>query len=225
MHETTRTGVRFVLTNPADPSRLDDFRDWYDTYATALAVPGYLADPVRFENPDASAEQNNARYATIYDIVTSDPATAWPDTEHSPDYPTHLFSDPRARLVVPALRASYALVGSQARPTGHGPLTGIHVILSNGGDDTERQQREAHVLQTGLFYSASRFWIIEGVPEPAEWLEIFETDNPDPLHTYPQATRHTPPAPQIQPRLSQSFRLAGASGTDWALGIEARSRC
>jgi hypothetical protein len=210
MHEARRTGVRFVLTNPADPGRLGDFSGWYDTYAAALTVPGYLADAFRFENPDAIAGQNSPRYATIYDIVTSDPATAWPDTEHSPDYPTHMFSDPRARLVAPALRASYALVGSQARPGEHGPLTGIHVILSNGGDDTGRQQREAQVLQTGLFYSAARFRIIEGSPEPAEWLEVFETDARDPLDTYARATSPTPSASEIQPDLSRSFRLAHA---------------
>jgi hypothetical protein len=224
MHPSTRTGVRLVLTNPSDPSRLNEFNDWYDTYSAAITVPGYLANDIHFENPDASGGNTNPRYATIYDIVAPDPAAAWPDTEHSPAYPTQLFSDPRATLVSPALRASYALVGSQLQPGPHGPLTGIHVILSNGSSDTERQHREAQILQTGRFYSAARFRLIEGSPDPAEWLEIFETDNPDPLHTYPQATRHTPPAPQIQPQLSQSFRLASASGTDWALGIEARSR-
>ena len=132
----------------------------------------------------------------------------WPDTEHSPAYPTHLFSDPRAKLVAPALRASYALAGSRLQPGQHGPLTGIHVILSNGGGDTERQHREAQILQTGLFYSAARFRIIEGSPDHAGWLEIFETDHLDPLHAYPRAISHTPPAPQIQPQLSQSFRLA-----------------
>ena len=210
MHPSSRTGVRFVLANPSDPSRLDEFNDWYDTYSAAITVPGYLANDIHFENPDASGENNSPRYATIYDIVSPDPATAWPDTEHSPAYPTHLFSDPRAKLVSPALRASYALVGSQLQPGQHGPLTGIHVILSNGGGDTERQHREAQILQTGLFYSAARFRIIEGSPEPAEWLEVFETDDPDPLHAYPRATSHTLPASQIQPQLSQSFRLAGA---------------
>jgi predicted dinucleotide-binding enzyme len=209
-HPSGRTGVRFVLTNPSDPSRLDEFSDWYDTYSAALTVPGYLANDVHFENPDASGERNSPRYATIYDIVSPDPATAWPDTEHSPSYPAHLFSDPRAKLVSPALRASYALVGSRLQPGQHGPLTGIHVILSNGGDDTERQHREAQILQTGRFYSAARFRIIEGSPEPAGWLEVFETDHPDPLHAYPQATSRTPPASQIQPQLSESFRLAGA---------------
>ena len=210
MHDTRRTGVRLVLTNPSDPGRLDDFSDWYDTYTAALTVPGYLADAFRFENPDGGAGQNSPRYATIYDIVTSDPATAWPDTEHSPDYPIHLFIDPRAKLVAPALRASNALVGSQARTDEHGPLTGVHIILSNGGDDTGRQQWEAQVLQTGLFYSASRFRIIEGSPEPAEWLEVFETDARDPLDTYARATRSMPSAPELQPELSGSFRLVHA---------------
>jgi hypothetical protein len=216
MHPSSRTGVRFVLANPSDPSRLNEFNDWYDTYSAAITVPGYLANDIHFENPDASGGNTNPRYATIYDIVAPDPAAAWPDTEHSPAYPTQLFSDPRATLVSPALRASYALIGSQLQPGPHGPLTGIHVILSNGGGDTERQHQEARILQTGLFYSAARFRIIEGSPEPAEWLQVFETDDPDPLHTYLRATSHTPPAPQIQPQLSESFRLAGARKTNGA---------
>ena len=59
----------------------------------------------------------------------ADQVLIYADTERSPEYPTDLFSDPRAKLVAPALRASYALVGSQIRP---GRLTGIHIILSNG---------------------------------------------------------------------------------------------
>jgi hypothetical protein len=219
MHASRRTGVRFVLTNPSDPSRLNEFSDWYDTYSAAITIPGYLATDVHFENPDASGGKTSPRYATIYDIVSPDPATAWPDTEHSPAYPARLFSDPRAKLVAPALRASYALVGTQLRPGEHGPLTGIHVILSNGGDDTERQHREAQILQTGLFYSAARFRIIEGSPEPAEWLEIFETDDTDPLHTDPRAIGGTAPASQIQPQLSQSFRLAGTPKTSTARAV------
>src|ERR1700722_11063049 len=133
MHPSCRTGVRFVLTNLSDPRRLSDLSDWYDTYSAAITVPGYLANHGRFENPDASGEKDGPRFATIYDIVSSDAATAWPGTEQSPAYPAHLFSDRRASLISPALRASYALVGSQLQPGRHGPVTGIHVILSNGG--------------------------------------------------------------------------------------------
>ena len=57
MHPSSRTGVRFVLANPSDPSRLNEFSDWYDTYSAALTVPGYLANDVHFENPDASGEK------------------------------------------------------------------------------------------------------------------------------------------------------------------------
>jgi hypothetical protein len=106
------------------------------------------------------------------------------------------------------------LSAAQLQPGPHGPLTGIHIILSNGGGDTERQHREAQILQTGLFYSAARFRIIEGSPEPAEWLEVFETDDPDPLHAYQRAASHTPPAPQIRPQLSESFRLADSRKTN-----------
>jgi hypothetical protein len=101
------------------------------------------------------------------------------------------------------------------QPGPHGPVTGIHVILSNGGDDTGRQHRETQVLQTGLFYSAARFRIIEGSPEPAEWLEVFETDDPHPLHAYPRAS-HALPASQIRPQLSESFRLTGTHKTNGA---------
>ena len=212
MHPSSRTGVRFVLANPADPGRLGELTEWYDTYSAAITVPGYLANDVHFENPDARGERTDPRYATIYDIVSPDPATAWPDTERSPAYPTYLFSDPRAKLVSPALRASYALVGSQFRPGQHGPLTGVHVILSNGGGDTERQHQEARILQTGLFYSAARFRVIEGSPEPAGWLEVFETDDADPLRAYQRATSDAPPVPQIHSQLSESFRLMSNVG-------------
>lgn len=216
MHPSGRTGVRFVLTNPSDASRLDDFNAWYDTYSEAITAPGYLANDVHFENPGASGDKNDPRYAALYDIVSTDPATAWPDTESSPSYPKQMFSDPRAKLVSPVLRASYALVGSQIRPGAHGQLTGIHVILSNGGDDTERQHQETQILRTGLFCSAARFRLIEGSPEPADWLEVFETGEPDPLHAYPRAVSQTAPASHIEPRLSESFRLAGAGRTNGA---------
>jgi hypothetical protein len=65
--------VRFVLANPSDLSRLNEFTDWYDTYSAAITVPGYLANDVHLENPDASGERNSPRYATTYDIVAPVP--------------------------------------------------------------------------------------------------------------------------------------------------------
>ena len=101
-----------------------------------------------------------------------------------------------------------------------GPVTPIpDVVLSNGGGDPGRQHRDAEVLRTGLFYSASRFRLIEGFPEPAEWLEVFETDARDPLDTYARATSPVPSsASELQPELSRSFRLAHAHGASPGIG-------
>jgi len=64
--------------------------------------------------------------------------------------------------------------------------------------------------------AAARFRLMEGSLEPSEWLEVFRTDDPDPLHAYPRAASHTLPAAQIQPQLSESFRLADAHKSNGA---------
>jgi hypothetical protein len=210
MYATPRTGVRFVLTNPADPRRLDDFNDWYDAYGEALVRIGHLANDFRFENPDAAGNDQDPRFATVYDIVTPDPAIAWPATESSTDYPVALFDDPRSKLVVPAFRASYALVGSAQRRDGHGALTGVYLALSTGGDDTVRQRWESQILESGIFYAVSRFRAIEGLPEPPGWLEIFETDVREPLTAYAQALKKLAPelpGPQIRNQTTGAYRL------------------
>src|SRR4051794_11621479 len=180
-HPRERTGVRFVLTNATDPNRADEYSAWYDDFENAIIRPGLLANAFRFENPNADGSPTDPRYAAIYDIVSLDPASAWPQTENSPGYPRYLFDDPRSRLVAPALRASYALTGALETDTDPGDLTGVHIILSRGGNDSGREQRAGALLKTGSFYSASRFRLIEGSPEPPAWLEVFETDLRDPL--------------------------------------------
>ena len=200
------------MTNTADPSHADDYSAWYDDYERAIIRPGLIANAFRFENPNAAATETDPRYAALYDIVSPDPASAWPDTENAPDYPSYLFDDPRSRLVVPALRASYALIGSQELDNDHGALTGLHIILSDGGTDTVRARRAAALLKTGLFYGASRFRIIEGSPEPPAYLEVFETDLQDPLTAYTRAgdALAARPADGVHQRSSNPFALVAA---------------
>jgi len=145
--------------------------------------------------------------------VSPDPASAWPATENSPGYPRDLFDDPRSRLVAPALRASFALTGSLETDSDHGDLTGVHIILSDGGTDAVREQRAAALLKTGSFYGASRSRIIEGSPEPPAWLEVFETDLQDPLTAYTRACdarESRPPAGGVRQRSSRPFVLVAA---------------
>jgi hypothetical protein len=212
-HPRERTGVRFVLTNATDPTRADDYSAWYDDYEHAIIRPGLLANAFRFENPNAAGTPADPRYAAIYDVVSPDPASAWPATENSPGYPRYLFDDPRSHLVAPALRASYALTGLLDTDGDHGDLTGVHIILSDGGTDTVREQRAAALLKAGVFYGASRFRIIEGSPEPPAWLEVFETDLQDPLTAYARACdalESQPPADGVRPRSSRPFVLVAA---------------
>jgi hypothetical protein len=212
-HPRERTGVRLVLTNAADPSRAEDYSAWYDDYERAIIRPGLLANAFRFENPNATGTPTDPRFAAIYDIVSPDPASAWPATEHSPSYPRSLFEDPRSRLVAPAFRASYALTGSLETDSDRGNLTGVHIILSDGGTDTVREQRASALLKTGLFYGAWRSRIIEGSPEPPAWLEVLETDLQDPLTAYARACdalESLPPADGVRQRSSRPFVLVAA---------------
>jgi len=92
-------------------------------------------------------------------------------------------------------------------------LTGVHIILSDGGTDAAREQRAAAVLDTGLFQAASRFQIIEGNPKPPAWLEVFETGLQDPLSAYTRARDALPPQPaadDLRQRSSRSFALVAA---------------
>jgi hypothetical protein len=214
-HPPDRTGLRFVLTNTADSSQTDEYSAWYDDYARAIIRPGLIANAFRFENPHAAATEADPRYAALYDIVSPDPASAWPEIEGSPAYPRYLFDDPRSRLVVPVFRASYALTGSLETDAGHGDLTGVHLILSDGGTDGARAHRAAALLETGFFYLASRFQIIEGYPEPPASLEVFDTDRKDPLTAYAEACAAA--AAELRDegqaeRSSHSFALVAAHG-------------
>jgi hypothetical protein len=111
------------------------------------------------------------------------------------------------------LRASYALTGSLEIDHDHRALTGVHIILSDESTDTVRAQRAAALVETGVFYGASRFRIIEGTPMPPAWLEIFETDLKDPLAAYARAVAAVapqPPAGEVRERSSHSFALVAA---------------
>ena len=209
-HPRERTGVRFVFTNLTDLSHADDYSAWYDDYELSIIRPGVIANAFRFANPDAAGTEADPRYAAIYDLVTPDPASAWPATENSPDYPTQLFADPRSDLIVPVLRGSYAMTGSIETDNDRRTLTGVHIILSDGGTDAVREQRAAAVLGTGFFHAASRFQIIEGSPEPPAWLEVLETGLQDPLSAYARARDALPPqatADGVRQRSSRSFVL------------------
>lgn len=228
MHDIVdRTGVRLVLTICTDPALKQGLDDWYDTYGALVTVPGYLINAYRFDNMAMPGTAEEPQLVALYDIVTPDPATAWPDTEHWADYPVHMYGDPRrSKASLPSLRGSFAHVGSLVRPGAHGRLTGVHYVLSDGGDDAVRAQWASEVLGAGLFYAASRFThiylpsdaeaMIDGkltaFPQPAKYLEVFETDSDDPLSAYERTLEKigSKRSAEIEHRMGGSYRFYSA---------------
>ena len=61
-----------------------------------------------------------------------------------------------------------------------------------------------------LFYAVTRFRLIEGFPEPAQWLEIYETADTAPTTAYDRAVAALAPAapdPRIKKRQAGSYQL------------------
>jgi hypothetical protein len=107
------------------------------------------------------------------------------------------------------LRATYSLAGSLETDR-HGAVTGATIVFADGPPDVSRERWMAEVLETGLFYAASRFWIVNGHLEPPDRLEIFETDRQDPLSAYVRLLELLAPPTSVRERYSGSFRLHSA---------------
>ena len=56
MFGVMRTGVRVVMTNPADPRRVEDYAAWYDAYGAALAHPDILRRTGQVIGAEAAVE-------------------------------------------------------------------------------------------------------------------------------------------------------------------------
>jgi hypothetical protein len=197
----SRTGIRFVLSNCTDPAHLDDYNEWYDTYAADCTLPGLLVNAIRFERPDASGTDDDPRFLALYDIVTPDPGTAWPDTAK---HPVRLHADTFNPYAATAFRSTYALDGVDGR--GATDRTGVAIVLTDVTDDVPVRDFATRILETGLYNSAARFRIVEGSPDPPARLLVLETAESDPLAAYPRALEASGATMPPQ-RYAGAFRL------------------
>jgi hypothetical protein len=136
---------------------------------------------LRFENPTAVGTSADPRFAALYDIATPGPCRRLAGDRELARLSDGAVRLPTSRLIVPEFRGSYALVGARTTAGAHGHRTAVYVVLSNGSDDTARATWAADVLGMCRFHAASRFRLIEGFPEPAQWLDILETDAAAPV--------------------------------------------
>ncbi len=67
--------IMMVFTQPADPSRIDDYRRWYDDHISgAMAVVGDMPKAVRYQVVPglASAKAAPSQFVTLYEIDSDD---------------------------------------------------------------------------------------------------------------------------------------------------------
>src|ERR1700759_5495762 len=154
------TGVRFVLSDCAEPGREDELNEWYDAYAADCTRPGLLVNALRYERVGGEG----ARYAAVYDIV-GDTDTAWPETKEHPSRQFHTSSP----LLQVALRATYRRIEPIA-PVGDEPLPqAITIVLS-----------DAEPATGAAAGPVTRYGLVEGQPAPPRFLEIHESRTPEP---------------------------------------------
>jgi len=170
------TGLRVVLSNCADASREAEFNAWYDAYAVDILWPRQLVNVQRYCNPARPGDALQPRYLALYDIVTPDPAIAWPETR---DHPTRPRRD-KSPLLDTVLAATYK-IERVAGPARSG-VTGVLAVFSDCSDaaraDETRAWRErllSEAMASGVFARASLSVNVEGVPEQPQHLNVFET--------------------------------------------------
>ena len=208
--QAPRTGVRFVLANCTDSAHAAEYNAWYDAYAADCTRPGLLVNAIRFENPGAAGTDGDPTYMALYDIVTADPATAWPATFK---HPARLRADTASEYASTAFRSTYALAGERMAAAPRRARTGATVVLTDRSDAEGQQSWAEAILATGLFQSAAWCRLVEGSPVPPEWLLVLETAEEDPLTVYERAlTASAADAPEH--RYAGSFRLLSAYPPD-----------
>ncbi len=174
------TGLRVVLSNCADASREAEFNAWYDAYAVDILWPRQLVNVQRYCNPARPGDALQPRYLALYDIVTPDPAIAWPETR---DHPTRPRRD-KSPLLDTVLAATYKI--ERATGPARSGVTGVLAVFSDCSDaaraDEARAWRErllSEAMASGVFARASLSVNVEGVPEQPQHLNVFETTRSD----------------------------------------------
>lgn len=174
------TGLRVVLSNCADASREAEFNAWYDAYAVDILWPRQLVNVQRYRNPSGPGDAMHPRYLALYDIVTPDPATAWPETR---DHPTRPRRD-KSPLLDTVLAATYRI--ERATGAARSGVTGVLAVFSDCSEAARaeaagawRERLLAEGMASGAFARASLSANVEGVPEQPQFLNVFETTRPD----------------------------------------------
>ena len=201
------TGLRVVLSNCLDAAREAEFNDWYDVYAVDILWPRQLVNVQRYRNPARPGDAVHPRYLALYDIVTPDPALAWPQTRDHPTRPRRAKSE----LLDTVLAATYKI--ERAMGPARSGLTGVLAVFSDCSDVTQADEARAwrerllrEGMADGVFSRASLSVNIEGVPEQPQYLNVFETTKPDAMAACEAVLGRLQPGSTLAPRFCVRIR-------------------
>lgn len=213
------TGLRVVLSDCADAAREAEFNAWYDGYAVDILWPRQLINVQRYRNPDRRGDASHPRYLALYDIVTPDPALAWPETRDHPTRPRR----EKSELLDTVLAATYKI--QHATGPARAAVTGVLALFTDCADEVQthaaRDWREAilrQVMAGGDFLRASLSANVEGAPAQPQYLHVFETTRPDPVRACRSVLARIDAGGPLAPPACVGVRYCDAYGLVFAAG-------
>ena len=201
------TGLLLAMTNCTDPSKSDEFNRWYNhMHIPDVTEAGVFHHAIRFANSDPNSPEG--QYVATYETTLEDVSKAMPvhleaeaklgDREHSEDRRPY-WEDGRTPLLQGVMWGVFKRLGGEFVASMR-PALGILLVLTNCKDNDRQEEfnrwyEDVHIpdiLDTGAFHAAYRYERVEreatsysdgpgrGRPPKAQYLAIYETDNPDP---------------------------------------------
>ena len=189
------TGLLLAITNCTDPSKSDEFNRWYNHFHIPdVTEAGIFHHAIRFANSDPNSPEG--QYVATYETTLEDVSKAMPvhreaevklgDREYQEDRRPYQ-EDRRTPLVQGVMWGVFKRLGGEFVASMR-PALGILLVLTNCKDNARQQEfnrwyEDVHIpdiFDTGAFHAAYRYEIVEQESTKAQYLAIFETDNPDP---------------------------------------------
>ena len=188
------TGLLVAFTSLTDPAKSDDFNYWYNhTHIPDVTEAGVFHHAVRFENtnPDSPHGQFVAIYETTEDAsqamqVHVEAETKLGGREFQQD--RRPYQDDGSTPLAKGMGWGIFKRRGGEFVASNKPARGVLIVLTNCKDESRQEEfnrwyEDIHIpdiLGTGAFHAAYRYESVEVSDIAAQYLAIYETDNPDP---------------------------------------------
>ncbi len=186
MQGRSHNGIVTVLANCTDPAKEAEFNEWYvGMHVLDVTEPGIIGSCTRFHNPAATGGAESPKHLAVYETDREDPAEAWAENRK------HTASLKERGRIHPAISSTMVAVwkrlGASAGAEGRRKTSGTLVVMVDVPDPTREDDfnqwyTDVHIpdiLETGLYFSATRYVNTGVTPGQPKYLTIYETDRED----------------------------------------------